>query len=105
MDQRPIYTVLGDVVKIDLLSQSEITAVEYRDLELSLNQILIKNEQATFIGRASGRSMEGVGIFDGDLLLIDRSVNYKQKDVVVVDFNGAFVCKILDVSYRLLISA
>ncbi|MGX1111585.1 DNA polymerase V [Pseudoalteromonas sp. MBR-15] len=65
----------------------------------------MKNKVATFNGIASGRSMEGVGIFEGDLLIIDRSVDVKRGDVIVVAYNGAFVCKIADLKNNFLLSA
>lgn len=49
--------------------------------------------------------MQNVGIFDGDLLVIDRHVKEKQGDKVVTVLNGEFVCKIIDIERRLLISA
>ena len=63
------------------------------------------NDTSTFIGRASGRSMEGVGIFDGDLLIIDRALKVKQNDVIVAVLNGQFVCKIADLTNNQLLSA
>lgn len=46
----------------------ESPASEYKGLGLSLEQLIINNPNATFIGLASGESMQSVGIFDGDLL-------------------------------------
>lgn len=40
--------------------------------------------------------MQGVGIYDGDLLLVDRVVDVSIGDIVVVSYNGCFVCKIID---------
>ncbi|WP_350645860.1 S24 family peptidase, partial [Pseudoalteromonas sp. G24-MNA-CIBAN-0072] len=59
----------------------------------------------TFIGRASGNSMEGVGIFSGDLLIIDRAAKVKHGDVIVAVLNGLFVCKIADLKNNRLLSA
>lgn len=72
-------------------------------LEKNLDQSLLKN--SVFIGRASGRSMEGQGIFDGDLLIIDRAKTVKHGDVIVAYLNGLFVCKIADMKSNQLISA
>ncbi|KTF14803.1 LexA family protein [Pseudoalteromonas sp. H105] len=73
------------------------------ELAGTLNQNLLSN--STFIGRASGRSMEGVGIFDGDLLIIDRAEKLKHGDVIVAVFNGLFICKIADLNNNQLLSA
>ncbi|MCF2857170.1 translesion error-prone DNA polymerase V autoproteolytic subunit [Pseudoalteromonas sp. SMS1] len=83
----------------------ESPAAEYRELGLSLDQLLVQHPNATFIGLASGDSMQGVGIFDGDLLVVDRAVQPQQNDVIVANFNNEFVCKLIDMENRLLRSA
>jgi DNA polymerase V len=83
----------------------ESPAAEYKELGLSFDELLINHPQATFLGLASGESMQGVGIFDGDLLVIDRSAPAKHHDVIVANYNGEFICKLLDTKQRLLISA
>jgi len=83
----------------------ESPAAKYRELGLSLDQLLVQHPNATFIGLASGDSMQGVGIFDGDLLVVDRAVKPQQNDVIVANFNNEFVCKLIDMENRLLRSA
>ncbi|WP_237467859.1 S24 family peptidase [Vibrio stylophorae] len=83
----------------------ESPAADYHELPLSLDALLIEHPSATFIGRAQGRSMEGVGIFDGDILIVDRHIQVQQHDVVVATFRGEFVCKIIDLKNRALLSA
>ena len=83
----------------------ESPAAEYTELALSLDDLLIKHPNATFIGLANGDSMQGVGIYDGDLLIVDRSEATVQSDIIIANYNGNFVCKILDKQRRLLLSA
>lgn len=83
----------------------ESPAAEYKELSLSLDQLLISHPNATFIGQASGESMQGVGIFDGDLLIVDRSLSVKNGDIIVANYNGCFVCKLLDKPAGVLLSA
>ncbi|MCU4677698.1 S24 family peptidase [Catenovulum sp. 2E275] len=83
----------------------ESPAAEYQELGLSLDELLIRNPNATFIGLAKGSSMQEFGIFDGDLLIVDRSETTKDIDVVVANYNGNFCCKILDKVNKLLISS
>lgn len=78
---------------------------EYTQLSCDLDELLIKHPSATFIGKACCDSMEGVGIFNGNLLIVDRHVTPNHHDVIVANFNGEFVCKLLDTRRRLLISA
>lgn len=68
-------------------------AEEWADYSLDLNQHLIQNAPATFFVRASGDSMQNVGIFDGDLLIVDRSRNAKSQDIVIVSVNGDLTVK------------
>ncbi|QUM85442.1 LexA family transcriptional regulator [Moritella sp. 28] len=83
----------------------ESPAAEYSQLRCTLDEILIEHPSSTFIGKASGDSMEDVGIFDGDLLIVDRHVTPRQHDIIVANLNGEFVCKLLDVRQRMLVSA
>ncbi len=94
----PIYAEAG-------ISGFESPAAEYKELGLSLDQLIIKHPNATFIGQASGQSMKGVGIFDGDILIVDRSLVAKNGDVIVANFNGCFVCKLIDKRQSRLLSA
>ena len=83
----------------------ESPAAEYQELGLSLDQLLIQHPTATFIGIASGESMTDAGIFDGDLLIVDRALEVNHGDIIVANYNGGFTCKILDKEQGLLISA
>ena len=94
----PIYIEAG-------ISGFESPAAEYKELGLSLDKLLIRHPNATFIGQASGRSMQGVGIFDGDLLIVDRALTARNGDVIVANYNGCFVCKIIDKQQARLLSA
>ena len=83
----------------------ESPAAEYREMGLSLDELLISNPNATFVGLASGDSMQKVGIFSGDLLIVDRAKDVKNGSVIVANFNGNFICKILDKKNNCLLSA
>lgn len=73
-------------------------AEDFEDEEIDLNQVLIRNPAATFLYRAEGWSMLHAGICDGDILLIDRSVQPLDGDVVVAIWDGNQpTCKILRV--------
>lgn len=83
----------------------ESPAAQYAELGVSLDELLIKHPDATFIGIASGNSMQEVGIFEGDLLLVDRAEQADNGDVIVANLNGLFVCKLLDKTNARLLSA
>ncbi|MAR92726.1 MAG: DNA polymerase V [Pseudomonadales bacterium] len=80
-------------------------ADDYMDKRLDLNEHLIKHDAATFYCRVSGNSMEGAGIHDGDLLIVDRAVEPKNGHIVVATVDGEMACKILDTHNKQLLSA
>ena len=80
-------------------------AEDYMDKKLDLNEYLIQHPAATFFCRVSGSSMEGVGIFDGDLLIVDRAVEPRHGSIVVAIIDGELTCKILDTRNRRLLSS
>lgn len=60
---------------------------------LDLNRHLVKHPAATFFVRASGDSMTGAGIHDGDLLIVDRALEAKDKSIVIAILGGEFTVK------------
>ena len=68
-------------------------ATDYVEDDIDLNNHLIKNIPSTFLIRAQGKSMISVGIYDGDLLVVDRSLNPKNFSTVVVNVNEELVVK------------
>ena len=68
-------------------------ATDYIEDDVDLNSHLIKNVPATFIIRVQGKSMNEVGIHDGDLLIVDRSINPKNLSTVIANVNEELVVK------------
>ena len=68
-------------------------ATDYIEDDVDLNTHLIKNAPATFIIRVQGKSMTDVGIYDGDLLIVDRSINPKNFSTVIANVNEELVVK------------
>lgn len=66
---------------------------EHLEGALSLDQLLIKNPASTFFARVEGDSMIGAGIFQNDMLVIDRSFTASHKDIVVALVNNEFTVK------------
>ena len=63
-------------------------ADDHVENEIDLQTLLVRNRPATFLVRVSGDSMTGARLFDGDLAVVDRSLNPRSGDVVVVDIDG-----------------
>jgi len=68
-------------------------ADDYIEGRLSLDQHLIQHKDATFFVRAKGDSMVGAGIFDGDLLVVDRSLNPTSGDIVIAVLDAELTVK------------
>ena len=92
--------------KLDLLIAPQIKAgfpspaADYLQESLDFNRDLIKHPEATFYGRVDGDSMIDAGICDGDIAVIDRSVESMNGDVVVGYINGEFTIKFLDLTHK-----
>ena len=68
-------------------------AEDYIELGIDLNKYLIKNPISTFFLRVSGNSMNNAGIYNNDLLIIDRSINPNPGHIVVALLDGEFTLK------------
>jgi DNA polymerase V len=85
-----------NVIKIPVsagIKGFESPAADYQSRCLLLDDVLIERKSSTFIAVASGDSMVGFGIFDGDLLIVDRAEPKRDTDIVVAVLNGELVCK------------
>ena len=68
-------------------------ATDYVEDDIDLNACLIRNAPSTFLIRVQGKSMNSVGIHDGDLLVVDRSLNPKNFSTVIANVNEELVVK------------
>ena len=68
-------------------------ADDFIERSIDLNEQMVTNPIATFFVRASGHSMQGAGIHDGDLLVVDRSVLPKHGSVVIAIIDGGLTVK------------
>ncbi len=75
-------------------------ADDYLHESLDFNRDLIRNPESTFYGKVEGDSMIDAGICDGDIAVIDRSIEARDGDIVVGYINDEFTIKYLDLSHR-----
>ena len=68
-------------------------AADFIDVSIDLNKHLIKHPSATFYARAKGDSMKDAGIFDGDLLIVDKSIDPADGEIAICYVNGEFTVK------------
>ena len=73
-------------------------ADDFLDASIDLNKIFIKNKDATFYGRVKGDSMIGAGLSDGDLLIIDKSIEPKDGKIAVCFIDGEFTVKRINIT-------
>ena len=73
---------------------------DYQHDTLDFNRDFILHPEATFYGRVDGDSMIEAGICDGDLAIIDRSLEPSDGDIVVAYVNEEFTIKYLDLSHK-----
>ena len=68
-------------------------ADDFKEVRISLDRELIKNEESTFYARVSGNSMVDACLSDGDLIVIDRSINPENNKIAVCFLDGEFTVK------------
>jgi len=72
-------------------------ADDFKESKISIDQEVVKNESATFYARVVGQSMQGAGLDDGDLIVIDRSQEPGNGKIAVCYVDGEFTVKRLKV--------
>ena len=68
-------------------------ADDFKEIRISLDRELVRNEESTFYARVSGNSMENAGLSDGDLIVIDRSINPENNKIAVCFLDGGLQLK------------
>jgi DNA polymerase V len=68
-------------------------ADDYSEDYINLNKRLINNPASTYLMRISGSSMMGVGINNGSVLIVDRSIKPKNNHIVIAIHDGSFICR------------
>ena len=68
-------------------------ADDYAERGVDLNEQLIKNKPATFFLRVTGDAMINAGIFNGDVLIVDRSIKAVSGKIVVAVWNGEMLVR------------
>ncbi len=71
-------------------------AQDYIEQTLDLNELCIQHPAATFFVRVEGESMCEAGIYPGDILVVDRSIQAEHGDIVIAGLHGEFTVKELE---------
>jgi DNA polymerase V len=90
--------IISDDITIPFFESSVAAGIpaladDHVAMRLNLNQHLVKNPTTTFSVRVKGDSMMGATIYDGDLLIVDRSLVPKDSDIAICIVDGEFTVK------------
>lgn len=87
-----------------LQGMSEPWCISSNDEEgIDLNEYLVRNPEKTFLTRIEGDDLRGEGLFDGDLLVVDRGVKPHHGDIVLASLDDILMCRKLDLKNNCLI--
>lgn len=75
-------------------------ADDYAERGIDLNEQLVRNKPATFFMRVNSDAMVGAGIYNGDVIIVDRSLEAKNGKVVVAVLNGEMLVRRLERSFN-----
>jgi DNA polymerase V len=75
-------------------------ADDYMERGIDLNEQLIRNKPATFFMRVRGDAMSGAGIFDGDTIIVDRSIKAGSGKIVIATLNGEMLIRRLEKTFN-----
>lgn len=88
-----LIPVLPAKVKAGGYGSFESPALDFPEDTIDLLKLLIKDKETVFFAIVTGDSLNGIGIFDGDILVIQKGMFPKENDVVVVFLDGEFYVK------------
>lgn len=93
---QPLTLPCAPVLRAGFPSPAEAYEVE----PLDFNKDMIRHPDTTFYARVSGDSMIGAGIHDGDIVVVDRSLEAQNGDMVVAFYNREYTLKYYDDSHK-----
>lgn len=73
-------------------------ADDYMERGIDLNEQLIRNKPATFFMKVSGSSMTNAGIYDGDIVIVDRSIKPKNGTIVIAVIDGEMLIRRMEMT-------
>jgi DNA polymerase V len=88
----------ASIVKIPLFTERcpagfPSPAADYTESELDLNEYCIHRRHSTYFVRAIGNSMTDIGLYSGDLLVVDKAEQPRHGDIVIAEIEGEFTVK------------
>lgn len=90
---RPAAAALASLIETLVAAGFPSPADDHRRRPLDFNELLVTRPAATFVVRVAGESMRDAGVHDGDMVVIDRSVDPRDGDIVVACVEGDLCIK------------
>ena len=92
-EEQIVIPVLPAKVKAGGYGSFESPALDFPEDAIDLVKLLIKDKETVFFANVSGDSLNGIGIFDGDILIIQKGMLPRENDVIIVFLDGEFFVK------------
>ncbi|MPL55083.1 Protein UmuD [bioreactor metagenome] len=99
-EEKLIIPVLPAKVKAGGYGSFESPALDFPEDTIDLLKLLIKDKETTFFARVTGDSLNGIGVFDGDILIVQKGLFPRENDIVVVFYQGEFYVKRYKPKYK-----
>jgi DNA polymerase V len=99
-EEKLIIPLLPAKVKAGGYGSFESPALDFPEDTIDLLKLLIKDKETTFFARVTGDSLNGIGVFDGDILIVQKGLFPRENDIVVVFYQGEFYVKRYKPKYK-----
>lgn len=99
-EEKLIIPLLPAKVKAGGYGSFESPALDFPEDTIDLLKLLIKDKETTFFARVTGESLIGIGVFDGDILIVQKGLFPRENDIVVVFYQGEFYVKRYKPKYK-----
>ena len=99
-EEKLIIPLLPAKVKAGGYGSFESPALDFPEDTIDLLKLLIKDKETTFFAKVTGDSLNGIGVFDGDILIVQKGLFPRENDIVVVFYQGEFYVKRYKPKYK-----
>ena len=99
-EEKLIIPVLPAKVKAGGYGSFESPALDFPEDTIDLLKLLIKDKETTFFARVTGDSLIGIGVFNEDILIVQKGLFPRENDIVVVFYQGEFYVKRYKPKYK-----
>ena len=99
-EEKLIIPLLPAKVKAGGYGSFESPALDFPEDSIDLLKLLIKDKETTFFAKVTGDSLIGIGIYDGDILIVQKGLFPRENDIVVVFYQGEFYVKRYKPKYK-----